>query len=237
MRFMMPIIGYVALTLTACAGAPTPQSADAAAEKHDLAAERDDKLAAEQAAKYDPTARQSKDKCVARGGRDASAVEVCWTSTVNPTAENLKKAQRYQKLAEAQRAASQKLREAEGGACVGVSELDRDMSPFAHPEDVENVTPLQTKIPPVRPEGAMITFRASTGMTGPRLERLISCQLSRNACLEGETPDMSYCPLVLEDVRAEVTSTPDGLFAVAIRSDNPAIAQEVLRRAQALVVH
>jgi len=234
---MMPMIGYVALTLTACAGAPPPQTIDDAAAKSDQAAAKNDQHAGAQAAKYDPAARQDRGKCVGRGGREGAEIEVCWSSVVNPTADHLKKAQRYQKLAEAQRAVSQKLRDAEGGACSDVSELDRDMSPFSHPEDIEAVAALQTTVPPVRPEGALITFRATAGMTGPRLERLITCQLSRNACMDNNTPDMAYCPLVLKDVRANVTTTPGGLFAVAIRSDNPAIAQEVLKRAQALVIH
>ncbi len=237
MRFMMPMSGFVALTLAACAGAPTAQNSEVVAEQHEQAAVKNDQLAVAQVAKYDPAARQNKGKCVVKGGREDGDVEVCWSSVVNPTEDHLKKAQRYQKLAEAQRAASQKLRDAEGGACLGVSELDRDMSPFSHPEDVEAVAPLQTKVPPVRPEGALITFRATAGMTGPRLERLITCQLSRNACMDNNTPEMAYCPLVLKDVRASVTTTPEGLFAVAIRSDNPAIAQEVLKRAQALVIH
>jgi hypothetical protein len=236
MRFMMPVIGFVALTLTACGGAQAPLSNEAAAEQHEQAAEKNDQLARKQAAKYDPAAQQDKGRCTGGGAREGAEIEVCWSSIVNPTEDYLKKAQRYQKLAEAQRATSQKLREAEGGACLGVSELDRDMSPFAHPEDVEAVTPLQTAVPPVRPEGALITFRATAGMTGPRLERLITCQLSRNQCMDNNTPEMAYCPLVLKDVRATVTTTPEGLFAVAIRSDNPAIAQEVLKRSKALVI-
>jgi hypothetical protein len=233
---MTPLLGYVALTLTACAATP-PLTSEAAAVKNDKAAIRNDQLARQEAAKYNPAARQDRGRCTGGSGREGAEIEVCWSSIVNPTEENLKKAQRYQKLAEAQRAASQKLREAEGGACANVSEFDRTMSPFSHPEDVEAVAPLQTSVPPVRPEGALITFRATAGMTGPRLERLITCQLSRNACVDNNTPEMAYCPLVLKDVRASVTTTPAGLFAVAIRSDNPAIAQEVLKRAQALLVH
>lgn len=237
MRLVMPQLAFVALALSACASTPTAQTNEAAAIKHDQAAAKDEQIAAAQAAKYDPNARQTKYRCTGRAARADAEIEVCWTSIVNPTDDNLKKAQRYKKLAEAQRTASQKLRDAEGGACVGVSEIDRTMSPFSHPEDVAMVAPLQSTVPPTRPEGALITFKATEGMTAPRLEKLVACQLSRNACMDNPAEEMAYCPLALKDVRATVTTTPDGLFVVAIRSDNPAIAQEVLKRAKALVTY
>jgi len=44
---------------------------------------------------------------------------------------------------------------------------------------------------------------------------------------------MPNCPLVPKGVVARVTSTGSG-FAVAIRSDNPATAREILARARRL---
>lgn len=242
MRLVIPPLVFGALALTACASTPTPTPTatptDAAAAQHDQVAAQDDHTAAAQAAKFDPAARQTKARCTGRASRGDVEIEVCWTSEVNPTAEHLKKAQRYHALAEEQRAASEKLRQAEVSACAGVSEIDKTMSPFSHPEDVAAVTPLKSPAAPSRPEGAVITFRATEGMTAPRLEKLVSCQLARNACLENNNAqEMAYCPLVLKNVKATVTPTTDGLFSVSIRSDDPAIAQEVLKRSEALVIH
>lgn len=236
MRLAMLPLTLMALAVTACASTPpTPVSTEAAADQHDQLAAHNEQAASKQAAKYDPAARQTQYKCTGKAGRAEVDIELCWTSEVNPTADHLKKAQRLHALAEEQRATSEKLRAAEQTACTGVSELDRTMSPFSHPEDVAAVTPLKSAAS--RPEGALITFRAIDGMTAPRLEKLVNCQLARNACLENAAQEMAYCPLVLRNVKASVTPTTDGLFSVSIRSDDPSIAQEVLRRSEALVVH
>lgn len=47
-------------------------------------------------------------------------------------------------------------------------------------------------------------------------------------------PEMPYCPLVPKDVSASVTATDTG-FELAIRSDDPEVAREILKRAEALV--
>ena len=86
-------------------------------------------------------------------------------------------------------------------------------------------------------EGALIAFQSVEGMTAPRLERLVTCHLARNACLDDGAKDVAYCPLALKNVKATVTQTADGLFAIAVRSDDPTVAEEILRRAQALTVH
>lgn len=237
MRFVMLPLAFVTLALSACASTPTPQTTEVAAAKHDQVAAAHDQAAAGQIAKYDPAARQTKMRCTGHSPREEADIEVCWTSEVNPTADHLQKAQRLHALAEEQRAASEKLRRAEVSACSGVSELDRTMSPFSHPEDVATVTPLKTAGASPRPEGALITFRAIDGMTSDRLEKLVNCQLARNACLENSASEMAYCPLVLKNVKATVNPSSDGLFAIAVRSEDPSIAQEILKRAQALTIH
>ena len=47
---------------------------------------------------------------------------------------------------------------------------------------------------------------------------------------------MTYCPLVPKDVTAKVVPTETG-FAVEVRSDDSATADEILRRARGLVAH
>ncbi len=235
MRFVIPQLAFVTLAFAACASTPTPQTTEVAAAQHDQLAASDDQAAAKHIAKFDPTAQQTKQRCTGRAPGGDADVEVCWTSEVNPTADHLKKAQRLHALAEEQRAVSEKLRKAEVSACSGVSEIDKTMSPFSHPEDVAAVTPLKTAGASPRPEGALITFRAIDGMTSARLERLVNCQLARNACLENSAQEMAYCPLVLKNVKATVTPAADGLFGISVRSEDPAIAQEVLKRSQALI--
>lgn len=238
MRIVMPQLALVTLAFTACASTPpTPQTTEAAAAQHDQVAAINEYAAAAHISKYDPGARQSKSRCTGRGAAGVADVEVCWTSEVNPTAAHLKKAQRLHALAEEQRALSEKLRATEVTACSGVSELDKTMSPFSHPEDVASVAPLRTGGTSPRAEGALITFRAIDGMTSQRLEKLVNCQLARNACLENSAEEMAYCPLVLKNVKATVAPGGDGLFVITVRSDDPAIAQEVLKRSEALTIH
>lgn len=237
MRSFLPALALLSLTCTDCASTPEPQSTDAVAERQRLAANENEQHASVHAAQYDPKARVTTGRCAHGRAGEAGDGGICWSSEVNPTATHLEKAQRYRALAEKQRAQSEKLRNAEAQACVGVAELDRALSPFSHPEDVAAVAPLRTTVAPVRLEGALIAFQSVEGMTAPRLERLVTCHLARNACLDDGAKDVAYCPLALKNVKATVTQTADGLFAIAVRSDDPTVAEEILRRAQALTVH
>jgi len=66
------------------------------------------------------------------------------------------------------------------------------------------------------------------------LQRVINCHLARAASVGHSMPEMPYCPLVPKGVTAKVVSAGDG-FNVEIRSDDPAAAEEVVKRGQALV--
>lgn len=234
MRSFLPALALLSSICAGCASTPAPQSTDAVAQRQELAADANEEHAKVHASQYDPNAKATTGRCSHGRSGDAG---ICWSSEVNPTATHLRKAQAYQALAEKQRAQSDKLRNVEEKACVGVSEMDRDASPFSHPEDVAAVAPLRSTGAPVHLEGALIAFQSVEGMTAPRLERLVSCHLARNACLDDGAKDVAYCPLALKNVKATVTQTADGLFAVAVRSDDPGVAEEILRRAQALTVH
>jgi hypothetical protein len=124
-------------------------------------------------------------------------------------------------------------------AGAGISDMDRDISPFDHREDITNVTPYVvtptgTKNPVPSTRGAVVTFRAVQGMNAEWLQRIVDCHLARNAALGFEVPEMPYCPLAVKGARAKVASTGNG-FAVTVESDDPVAAKEILRRAQALV--
>jgi hypothetical protein len=84
--------------------------------------------------------------------------------------------------------------------------------------------------------GADIIFRAVPGMTAEWLQRIVDCHLARASAVGHDMPEMSYCPLVLKNVTAKVTSTGSG-FAVAVTSEDPETVKEIIRRANALVGH
>jgi hypothetical protein len=229
-KLVAPVL--VALTLAACASTPGAQPHDMSAAQHEAMAQRAEQGAALQQSQYDPGARTSSTICNSRSG-------TCWTSTSNPTAQHLEEAERYRRMAADHRAASQVLRDAEARVCVGLSEEDRDRSPFMHREDIASVEPLYANVssgkgPYARLEGAIVTFRAVPGMTAQWLQRVVDCHMARNAAMGHESPEMPDCPLVPKDVSAQVTATSTG-FAVAVRSDDPAAANEVLRRARLLI--
>ncbi len=224
--------GLLAGALAGCA--TTVPANSMSTTRHETVAAQEDREAAAHARQYDPGA--TKTECLAPGGRRSQIV--CWTSSTNPTAEHLREARRHHERAAAHRAASQELRDAEARACVGIPEDDRDMSPFAHREDIDGVDPLYTLLGSrsggSRAVGAAVRFRAVPGMTPEWLQRLVDCHLARSAAMGYDMPEMNYCPLMLKGVTATVISTGRG-FAIEVRSDSVEIATEIRRRAEALV--
>jgi hypothetical protein len=164
----------------------------------------------------------------------------CWKSEENPTAEHERDATHHRELAAKHRAAMQSLKTAEAQSCSGVPEDDRVLSPFGHGEEIRSVTPLREDVTlgrtkSTRTAGAEITFVAVPGLTAEWLQRVVDCHIARNSALGHETAstEMPYCPLTLRGVTATVRSTGDG-FAVAVRADDEATSQEILRRAESL---
>lgn len=225
----------------ACAGTPGTQPHDMSAAQHEAMAQRAERGAALHQAQYDAGASATTAHCGRTNFTVATGVATpaCWTSTRNPTAEHLDQANELRKMAAEHRAASQALRDAEARACTGLSDDDRDGSPFAHREDIASVEPLYANVSSgkgqnARLEGAVITFRAVPYMTAEWLQRIVDCHLARNAALGHEVPEMSYCPLVPKGVTAIVKPTSAG-FAVEVRADDIDTANEVLRRSRMLV--
>lgn len=216
------------------------------AAAHELTAAQEQRMAAEHASRYDSNAPSRRERCAP--GASAKLADPCWTSLRNPTERHLDEAAEHRRRAAEHRAASQALRDAERRACAGLPEQDRDQSPFDQRDDIASVEPLWVGSgpryggggpaaghePAQRVEGAVVTFRAVQGMTTQWLQRVIDCHLARNAALGNDVPEMPYCPLVPKGVTASVSAIPAG-FAVTIHSDDSASAEEVWRRAQALV--
>jgi hypothetical protein len=159
---------------------------------------------------------------------------------MNPTAEHSQEAEQHRALAAQHRAASESLRAAEASACSGISDEDRDMSPFAHRDDIRSVSPLREdvrtgKAPGFRVAGVEVVFRAVPGMTAEWLQRVVTCHLARNAAIGHAVAgaDMPYCPLTPRGAQASVRSVGDG-FAVDIRSNDDEIAQQIKQRSESL---
>lgn len=156
-----------------------------------------------------------------------------------PTAAHAVEAERYAREAEEHRAASQALREAEAAACVGIDPSDRDASPFVHVEDIESVRSLvETRVAgrsQIEEEtGAVVRFRAVSGLTSEWLQRVVDCHLARSAALGHDVAGMPNCPLVPKGATAVVSSTGNG-FAVAIRGDDEEAIDEIILRASRLI--
>lgn len=230
----------VGLFTAACVSrTPGAQPHDLSAAQHATMAANEETSAQLHSAQFNPDAAVREERC--RGGR----TNLCWTSVMNPTTAHREEAKNHERMAADHRAGSRALRDAEASACVGLAEEDRDTSPFERREDIAGVEPLTATSPTLpyatygtvqvtRTEGAVITFRAVPGMTAPWLQRIVDCHLARNAALGHYVPEMPNCPLVPKDATAKVTATDAG-FAVAVRSDKPDMAKEILRRSLALV--
>jgi hypothetical protein len=226
----------LALPLTLIAGACAHTSGtdphDMSAHEHEAAAAREEGESSEHAAQHDPNAQATQENCSL--GRE----RVCWADTRNPTEEHKAMATEHRNLAAKHRAASQALKDAEASACAGISEEDRDMSPFAHSSDIQSVSQLSEEAPAIkaklkRDAGATIVFRAAPGLTAEWLQRIVDCHLARNSAVGHEMPEMSSCPLVPRGAKATVRSVGDG-FAVDVYGEDSATAAEIWRRAQQL---
>lgn len=211
-----------------------PHAMSAAA--HEAAATDHARAAASHEAQASPPSIEERSGCSARH----LGVQVCWTSTRTVTDEHEKWAEEHRRIAAEHRAASAALREAEARACASIAPEDRDISPFAHADDIARVEQLDemitvNKMPSPRLVGAVVVFRPVQGLTRERLQEIVDCHLARNAALGHTSSTMPNCPLVPAGVRATAESVEDGL-AVQIRAEDPATARDVLERAERLKI-
>lgn len=223
-------------SVAGCQSTPGAEPHDMSVAAHLAAASGHEAEARHHRDQYVPDATEARERCLASG--TLASQSVCWTSVRNPTEDQLREAERHHQMAVEHRAASQALRDAEASACAGVSERDRELSPFERREDISRVAPLREDFTTAREirshtTGVVVTFRAVPGLTAEWLQRAVNCHLARNAALGHQVPEMPDCPLVPNGVSATVRSTGDG-FAVALRADDPAALEELQRRAQTL---
>jgi hypothetical protein len=222
-------VGFAAWTL-GCAADPGTQPHDMSAAQHEAMAKNEESAAAGHAEQHDPGATKATEVCPSKGG--------CWTSTSNPTAQHGDDAKHHHELAAKHRAAAAALTDAEKGACGGISDDDRDISPFHHREDIQSVSVLTETVKTGKGStkkevGATVVFRAVPGMSAEWLQRVVDCHLARASAAGHDMPEMSYCPLMPKGVKAKVTSAGNG-FAVNVSADDAATVAEIKKRAQAL---
>jgi hypothetical protein len=226
---------FVSTLLAAC-GASGTRPHDMSVVHHEEAAGAEDTVAAAHAAEYDASASGPL-RCGATGASVALG-SPCWTSDVNPTEAHRAEAARHRAAAAAHRAAAEALRAAEAAECAGLSEAERDQSPFSHREDIASVAALTEEVVmgrtrTTRVVGARIVLRAVPGLTAEWIQRVLECHLARNASLGHDVPEMAYCPLVPAGVTVAVRSAGDG-FAIDIRAARDEAITEVVRRARAV---
>ena len=229
------IVALAAIAATAaCGHAAGTRPHDMSEAEHQHAADKESRLADTHGPQFEQSAQVRVPICdstaTGEGGRP-----VCWTDTVNPTEEHRKRAEDHRRLAEEHRRASEALRTAEGRACGDIAEADRDLSPFAHLDDIRGVEELLVarkigKVSTKHQVGATVTMNAVPGLTPQWLQRVVDCHLARNAALGHQGGGMPLCPLVPKGVTASVRALRDG-FAIDISAQEPATAAEVLRRA------
>lgn len=235
MSTLQRTVTLVAIAATAaCGHAAGTRPHDMSEAEHQHAADEESRLADTHGPQFEQGAQVRVPICdsttTGQGGRP-----ICWTDTVNPTEVHRERAEEHRRLAEEHRRASEALRTAEERACGGIAEADRDLSPFAHAEDIRSVEELtatrQTgKVSTDHQVGATVTMSAVPGLTPQWLQRVVDCHLARNAALGHQGGGMPLCPLVPKDVTASVRALRDG-FAIDISAQEPATAAEVLRRA------
>ncbi len=120
--------------------------------------------------------------------------------------------------------------------CAGISTAPAQDFLVDLRDDVDRVEavhePITTKVSVTHSLGADVHVRAKPGMTAQWLARLAECHAVGESA--GAVCTTSECPLRLARVTTSVSTTDDG-FILAIRSDDPTVAREIVRRAQAVL--
>ncbi len=220
----------ISTVVLGCAADPGTKPHDMSSAQHEAMAKQEEQAADTHAEQHNPDAKVEESKCSGRGG--------CWTSVSNPTGGHAEDAAHHRELAQKHRAASAALASAETSACSGLSDDDRDMSPFHHREDILSVSPLTEQVKTgkttvTKQVGSTVVFRALPGLTAEWLQRVVDCHLARAAAAGHDMPEMPYCPLVPKGAKAKVTSAGNG-FAVNVSGDDSTAVAEIQKRASAL---
>lgn len=223
------VLKVVALPLlSGCASAGT-KPGDMTAARHEAAAVAAEEEGARHDRQYDPNAR-TQAPCSPYARELCSTPESFW----NPTEAHGQQGTQYRRFAAKHRAASEALRAAEARACAGISDIEREASPFRR-RDIERVEAIEEKTlgrDAVR--GARVVLRDQAGASRDELQRLIDCHLAHWAVTGAQDPAVPSCPLALEGVTVEVKNREKSI-AVEILAQDPRTAATVIANARALV--
>lgn len=214
------VLAFIGVGLWSCSASPPPYASVAEHEAH---AEHAEHEASEHGAQFDENAARTRFAC-RHGAASREAEGACWSWEENPTLSHLHHAEELRQAAQAHREAAAVLVDAEAKACQGLTDLDRDMSPFDQRDDI-----LEAK---AEAGAATVTFRRVAGLSREGLERLIACHVARNAAMGFAMQEMAFCPLALKGISAKVEETPAGLTVrLSAPSDG---AVELAQRVKAL---
>jgi hypothetical protein len=236
------------LAATGCAS-PRPidpgHNRPLSAQEHLTEAERHDREANAQGASYDPEARVPRGapgapiECFDRplagmphsGTEPLPLVRPCWSTHTAAIGDREKVARVHRHAAAEHRGMAAVLFRVEREACAGLGEDEISHSPFYHREDILQVEPIHED---GALRGARVTFRPVPGLTLKWLRTSVDCHLARAAVMGYSSRYMSYCPLMLEGVTAEVERLEYG-FRVTVRARSDEIAAAVLGRVRDLL--
>lgn len=199
----------LSLLIAGCAErVPATRPHDMGAAAHDRAAVSEGKAAQRDELRAHKSKAEPVQHCRQAGpsvGDDSGeGVEVCWTTGRDGGADFAARAAAHRKHGAQHRAASASLRALESRACLGVSEDDRDISPFERAGDIVSVDPLLESthgsgVP--RMAGAIVVFQSVAGLSVRGMQRLLDCHLARNGELGYPPAEGLGCPLGREGRR------------------------------------
>ncbi len=164
---------------------------------------------------------------------------IAWAARIAPTPQQAAQLEALRDAARSHRMASPAVRAAEGTACAGLGDDDRDVTPFFYRDDVVDVQPLRGPdgALPGRLEGAAVTFRRVEGLSQERMQRLVDCQIARDAALEYRVPEVGWCPLAVAGTLARVADSESGLDVRLVAASADAATETYVRAVALAPLH
>lgn len=124
-------------------------------------------------------------------------------------------------------------------ACPGMPAKERALGLRAYRENIVRVTPLFDDGPfgkiDYSDRGAVIRLRATLGMSIPWLERVNSCHVALAALGRVVDKESTEDPFLVPRATVWVVEGYGGYYDLSVRSENDALAAEILRRSKGLL--
>ena len=131
-------------------------------------------------------------------------------------------------------AQSQATTQLSSSQCAGLTDSDRQVAALYEPGSIERVEPVRRQvflaraIQPHYTSGARLYVPAQEGMTGPYLERVLSCHAASSANVHPNDP------LRVANIESVDVTTAGPRFVVTIEGADRAAGRAIWERAQAL---